>query len=127
MVAERHRLAALQVGVAGHQRVRLGLREREGDERERVDLLASLRARVRDVQPQRGRDLVVPRATRVDLPPDGPSSRSIAEWTSSSSSRIAGRVERDLGEALLHLGELVRVSSPAPCSRPACSAVASQS
>ena len=43
VVAERHGLAALQMRVAGQQRVGLGLGERQHDERERVDLLAAPR------------------------------------------------------------------------------------
>ncbi len=71
-MAERHGLTALEVRVPRHQRLGLGLRERERHERERVDLLASLCACVCDVQAQRGGDLVVARAARMDLPPDRP-------------------------------------------------------
>jgi hypothetical protein len=45
------RLAALEVRVPGHQRVGLGLCEREHDERERLDLLPRLGARVEHVEP----------------------------------------------------------------------------
>jgi hypothetical protein len=44
VVAERDRLRALQVRVPGHDRLRLGLGEREHDEREGVDRLTCLRA-----------------------------------------------------------------------------------
>ena len=69
-MAERHRLRTLEVRVPGHHRLRLGLREREDDERECVDRLARLRARVEHVQAERGCDLVVARPPGVDLPPD---------------------------------------------------------
>ena len=107
MVAERHRLAPLQVGVAGEQRVGLRLGEREHDERERLDLLPRLRARVEHVEAERRRDLVVARPAGVDLPPD------VAELTLDRAvdvlvlGQVPGRVERDLGETLLDLGELV--------------------
>ena len=112
VVPERHRLPALEVGVAGHQRVRLGLREREGDERERVDLLVRLRARVGDVQSQRRRDLVVAGATRVDLLTERPEEPLDRRMDVLVGLEDRGRVERDLGEAPLHLGELVRVQEP---------------
>ena len=67
---ERDGLAALQVGVAGHHGVGLGLGERERDHRERLDLLARLGARREDVEAEGGRDLVVARAARVDLAAD---------------------------------------------------------
>ncbi len=107
MVAERHRLAPLQMGVAGEERVRLRLGDREHDERERLDLLPRLGARVEHVEPERGRDLVVARPAGMDLPPD------VAELTLDRAvdvlvlGEIPGRVERDLGEAFLDLGQLV--------------------
>ena len=85
MMTERHRLPALKVRVPRHQRLDLGLCEREHDERERVDLVARLGACVEHVQPERRGDLVVARAACMDLPPRSPSSRSIALCTSSSS------------------------------------------
>ena len=109
---ERNRLPALEVGVAGHQRVRLGLREREGDERERVDLLVRLVACVGDVQSQRRRDLVVAGATRVDLLTERPEEPLDRRMDVLVGLEDRGRVERDLGEAPLHLGELVRVQEP---------------
>ena len=70
-MAERHGLPALKVRVARHQRVGLRLGERERDERERVDLLARLGARVPHVEAERGGHLVVARTPGVDLPPNG--------------------------------------------------------
>ena len=83
------------------------LGEREHDERELLDLLPRFGARVEHVEPERRRDLVVPRPAGMDLPPD------IAELTLDRAvdilvlGQIPGRVERDLGEALLDLGQLV--------------------
>ena len=78
-MAERHRLAALEVRVAGHQRVGLGLGEREHDERERLDLLARLarrrRARRAGTPPRPGR---CASARRGSCGRASPSSRSIA-------------------------------------------------
>ena len=98
MVAERHRLAALQVGVAGEQRVGLRLGEREHDERERLDLLPRLGARVEHVEAECRRDLVVARAAGVDLPPELaelPLDRAVDVLVLGE---VPGRVERDLGE-----------------------------
>ena len=81
--------------------------KREHDERERLDLLPRLPARVEHVEPERRRDLVVARPAGVDLPPD------IAELTLDRAvdvlvlGKVPGRVERDLGQPLLDLGELV--------------------
>ena len=106
-MAERHRLPALQVRVAGHERVGLGLGEREHDERERLDLLARLGARVEHVEPERRCDLVVARAAGVDL------AAEVAELALDRAvhvlvlGEIARRVLRDLGQPRLRLGELV--------------------
>ena len=70
VMAERDRLRALEMRVARHRRLGLGLGEGEADESERVDRLPCLCARVEHVEPQRGGDLVVPRAPGVDLPAD---------------------------------------------------------
>ena len=67
VVAEGDRLAALEVRVAGDERVGLGLGEREHDERERLDLLPGLRAGVEHVQAEGRGHLVVAGASRVDL------------------------------------------------------------
>ena len=98
MMAERHRLAALQVGVAGKQRVGLRLGEREHDERERLDLPSRLGAGVEHVEPERRRDLVVARAAGMDLPAEVaelPLDRAVHVLVLGE---VAGRVERDLGE-----------------------------
>ena len=60
----------LQMRVAGHRRLGIGIRAVENLNRERANCRVRLRARVADVQAQRRRDLVVARAPRVDLPPD---------------------------------------------------------
>ena len=69
-MTERDRLRPLQVRVSGHERRRLRLGEREDDERERVDRVSGLGARIQDVQSQRRGYLVVARAARMDLAPD---------------------------------------------------------
>jgi hypothetical protein len=66
--AERDRLRALEVRVAGHERVGLRLGDVEHGQREGADRVQRLGAGVLDVEPHRGRDLVVARAARVDLP-----------------------------------------------------------
>ena len=108
MVSEGHRLPTLEMRVAGHQRVGLGLGEGERDERERIDLLARLRTGVGDVEPERCRHLVVTRPTGVDLRAERaeqPLDRRVNVLVRFEDRR---RVERDLREAALHLGELVR-------------------
>ena len=105
---ERHRLRALQVRVAGHDRLRLGLGERQDHERERVDRLARLGAGVEHVHPKRRGDLVVPRPSGVDLPADvteQPLDRRVHVLVGLE---VAGRVLRDLRQARLGLVELVR-------------------
>ena len=85
VVAERHRLRTLQVRVAGHQRLGVLLGTVEDRTRERLDPASRLGAGVERPEPERGDDLVVAGPAGVDLPPDrSPSSRSIAECTSSS-------------------------------------------
>jgi hypothetical protein len=58
-VAEGDGLSPLEVRVAGHERAGLRLRKRERHERERVDRVACLGARVQHVHAERGRNLVV--------------------------------------------------------------------
>ena len=70
MVSERHRLRALQVRVARHRRIRLLRCTLENRSRKGGERCFSLDAGVGDVQPERGGDLVVARASGVDLPPD---------------------------------------------------------
>ncbi len=69
MVADRDGLRALQVRVAGQRGGGLLLGTVEQRPGERLDPLDSLRAGVGHVQPQRGRDLVVPRPSGLDLSP----------------------------------------------------------
>ena len=107
MMSERYRLAALQVGVAGKERVGLRLGEREHDQRERLDLPSRLRTSIEDVEAERRRDLVVARPAGMDLPADGselPLDRAVHVLVLG---QVAGRVERDLGQPLLDLGELL--------------------
>ena len=107
VMPERDRLRALEVRVAGHQRLRLGLGEGENDEGERVDRLARLGAGVEHVHAKRGDDLVVARAPSVDLAPDLaelPLDRGVDVLVRLE---VAVRVLRDLGEARLGLVELL--------------------
>ena len=118
VVAEGHGLAALEVRVPGHQRLGLGLGERQRDERERVDLLARLVACVDHVAPEGGRDLVVARASGVDLPAD------VAEQPLDRRMDVLvlvedpGRVVRDGGEPLLDLVQLVGREEPRAVEAP---------
>ena len=70
VVAERDRLRALQVRVAGHRRAGLRFGAREDRARERDERGVGLGAGVGDVEPECGRDLVVARAAGVDLAAD---------------------------------------------------------
>ncbi len=111
-MAERHRLRALQVRVAGHHRLGLRLGEGEDDERERVDRFARLGARVEHVQAERSRDLVVPRPPGVDLAADvaeQPLDRGVHVLVRLE---VAVRILRDLGEAGLRLVELLLGQQP---------------
>jgi hypothetical protein len=69
-VADCDRLGPLEVGVAGHRRLRLLLGELQHGLREALDRCYRLEAGLADVEPQRCRDLVVPRPAGVDLPAD---------------------------------------------------------
>ena len=68
VMSDRHRLRPLQVRIAGHRRLCLGLGAVQDDARERTDRVDGLGACVLDIEPHRGRDLVVARAAGVDLP-----------------------------------------------------------
>ena len=104
---QRDRLRTLEVRVAGHDGLRLRLREGEDDERERVDRIARLRARVEHVEAEGRGDLVVPRPTSVNLSPD------LAQQALDRRVDVLVRVEvalgllGDLGEPALDLLELV--------------------
>jgi len=112
--AAREAASALEVRVAGHQRVGLRLGERERDERKRVDRLTRALARVDDVETQRRGGLVVPRTTRVDLLADG------AEEALDRRVDVLVRAEHRLGlvrdrrEPLLDLAQLVRRQEAGP-------------
>ena len=71
-MADRDRLRPLQVRVAGQRRLRLGTCELEQHCRERDERVVRLGARVRDVEPERGGDLVVAGAAGVDLAAERP-------------------------------------------------------
>ena len=86
-MAERDRLRALQVRVAGHHCLGLRLGEREEDERERVDRLARLRAGVEHVRRNAAATWSFRDRPAWIFRPTSPSSRSIALCTSSSESR----------------------------------------
>ena len=79
MVSEGHRLPTLEMRVAGHQRVGLGLGEGERDERERIDLLARLRTGVGDVSRNAAATWSLRDRPAWIFGPSGPSSRSIDE------------------------------------------------
>ena len=119
MMTERDRLRPLKMRVAGHERGRLGLGERENDEREGVDRVSRLRARIEDVQPERRRDLVVARAARMDLSSD------VAEKALDSRMHVLVRLEvalralGNLGEATLDLVQLVGAQQARVC-KPSC-------
>ena len=109
-MAERHRLRALEMRVAGHQRLRVLFRAVEQHARESLDPRRCLGARVQRPQPERRDDLVVPRPARVDLPPD------LAEQALDRGVHVLvglldhRRVER--GEPRLDLRELLRLEDP---------------
>ena len=111
-MTEGHRLTALQVGVARHQRVGLGLGEREDHEAERVDLLPGFAAGVEHVQPERGGDLVVSRAARVDLPSDRPELALDRRVDVLVVREVPGRVAPDGRQPLLCVGELLVAEQP---------------
>ena len=107
---DRDRDRSLQVRVAGHRRVGVGLGAVEDRGAERADPLVRLRARRAHVETHRRSDLVVARAARVDLPAD------VAELPLDRRMDVlvlrAGRLERV--EPRLDLRELVVVEDPAP-------------
>ena len=70
MVADGHGLGALEMRVAGHRRLRVGLGAVQQDSCERRDCRARLGTGVGDVEPERRGDLVVAGAAGVDLPAD---------------------------------------------------------
>jgi hypothetical protein len=70
VVADGHGLSPLQVRVAGHGCLGFLFGAVEQDVQEGLDRRKRLVARVLDVQPQSGRDLVVARAPGMDLPAD---------------------------------------------------------
>ncbi len=120
-MAERHRLRALQVRVARHRRVRLLAGALEDRVRERDERSVRLGARVRDVEPERGRDLVVARAAGVDLPPDlaeQPLDRASARPRPRDRRRRAAPQRRRAPRASSASSRI-----PAACSRSACSSV----
>ena len=106
------RLPALEMRVAGHQRVRLGLCERQDDQGERVDRLPGALACVDDIETHRCGDLIVARATCVDLLPDRPE-----EPLDRRMDVLVGREDRvrlvgDRRQPLLYLAQLVRREQP---------------
>jgi hypothetical protein len=70
VVADRHRLRALKMGVAGHRRRRFRLGALEDHPRERRERNLRLGAGIGDVETERSRDLVVARPPRMDLEAD---------------------------------------------------------
>ena len=104
MVADRDRLGALKMRVAGHPRLGFLLGTVEDDQCERSDRLHRLQARVGDVEAERGRDLVVPRAAGMDPAAD------VAEQALNGGVDILVLGDEvfgtDGGERLFDLGEL---------------------
>ena len=70
MVADGHGLSALEVRVAGHRCLRVGIGAVEQGAGKDPDRSARLGTGVGDVEPERGGNLVVAGAARVDLPAD---------------------------------------------------------
>ena len=108
VVADRHRLGALQVRVAGHRRRRLGSGVVEDRLRELDERGIRLRARVGDVEPERRGDLIVARPAGVDLPPH------LAELALDRRVHVlVGVVDLvDRSEPLAYVGELDVVEDP---------------
>ena len=69
VMADGHRLCALKMRVPRHRRLGLGLCPVERRPGQRRDRGAGFGARVDDVEPERGRHLIVAGPTRVNLPP----------------------------------------------------------
>jgi hypothetical protein len=107
MVAERDRLRALQMRVPRHRRVCLLGRALEDDARERDERGVRVVARVGDVKPEGGGDLVVARASGLDL------AAHLAELALDGRVHVlvGGLGRRDLGERLPHLRQLVRIEN----------------
>ena len=110
-MADRDRLGPLEMRVAGHRRLRLLLGAVEQTPGERRDRRPRLGGRVGDVEPERRRDLVVPRPARMDLPADLAEQaldRGVDVLVLGLDPAAAG----DLGEARLGVGELGVVENP---------------
>ena len=104
-MADRDRLRALEVRVAGHRRLGLDLRPLEDRAGERGDARIRLHASVGDVEPERRRDLVVPRPAGVDLAADLaelPLDRAVDVLVAG----VDGSLARDPGERLFRRDEL---------------------
>ena len=104
-MAERHGLRALQVRVAGHRRLCVLRCTLENRSRKRRERSIRLDARVGNIEPERGGDLIVARAAGLDLPPD------LAELRLDERVHVFGRgVDRvETAECLLYLRELAVV------------------
>ena len=105
VVAERHRLRALQVRVARHRCLCLRAGALEHDLCEGGDCGGRLPAGVGDVEPKCRRDLVVARAPGVDLAAD----RSELPFDRGVHVLVGGIDVVDRREAFGHLGQLVVV------------------
>ena len=114
VVAERHRLRALQMRVARHRRGGVLFGAREGRVREGDEHCVRFRARIRDVEAERCRDLVVPRAAGVDLPPD------VTELALDRRVHVLVVLGDllDRGEPLGHVGELRVIEDPGRMEAP---------
>jgi hypothetical protein len=111
VVAECHRLGALHVRVAGHQRLGLGVGEVEQHGGESPDPLTRLLARVLHVEPHRRDDLIVARTAGVDLAPqlaEQPLDRGMDILVGVGHAAFAG----DSLECLRYLHQLVIAQQP---------------
>ena len=109
VVADRHRLRSLQVGVAGQRRLGLALGEVEDRLRQPRDARNRLSTRVLDVEPRGRCHLVVARAARVDLAADRAEQSLDCRVHVLVVVEVGGAIVRDRRQPGLDLGELALV------------------
>ncbi|CAM5744773.1 hypothetical protein SHIRM173S_10772 [Streptomyces hirsutus] len=115
-MGEKHRLGVLEVGAAGHGRLRVGLGEADEGVLEVGDQAAERAGVVPQVHPEQGRDLVVPRAAGAQFAAEvGAEALQQAAFQGGvhvlvgdgAGERAVGDVRLQPVEALDHAGELV--------------------